>query len=330
MSLNYIKQLAYELSHRPQWLVLIETGLFIIIALSFLVGNSCVLYVFYKTSSLRNRGTTYYLMALAISDILMSLLVMPPNTLCCAYGGDVTGYNLGQAVGFVGFVLLYGSLQTTTLISINRFFCVVKPRLYRKYFTKKYILLSIGAVWVISLLFVGVFVVSGVASFVFHPGNMLYFLTAKDQTANRLFAAFSQISFGVIPLSITCVCYWKVHKAVEEHRKALSRNLDTNYLSKEEVHITKSVLALVCGFAVCWIPCSMVHHISVYANIPRQVQMVIPYTAYFSSAINPIVYNIFNKPFRRHFFQVFRRSHRVGDSTTQSSFGMNQMRETKS
>jgi len=49
---EYTKQLANELADRSLARVIVDTGLLVLIALTALVGNSCVLYVFYKTPRL--------------------------------------------------------------------------------------------------------------------------------------------------------------------------------------------------------------------------------------------------------------------------------------
>jgi len=83
MDVQNNQQLAYELAHRPLALVIVETGLLVLIALTALVGNSCVLYVFYKTPRLRS-VTSYYIITLAISDVAMAVVIMPGTLLITA------------------------------------------------------------------------------------------------------------------------------------------------------------------------------------------------------------------------------------------------------
>jgi melatonin receptor type 1B len=76
-------------------------------------------------------------------------------------------------------------------------------------------------------------------------------------------------------------------------------------LTKNDIHVTKSILALVCGSVLCWIPSSTVTQISEYINLPRWVEMITIYAASSNSAINPLIFYTFNKPFRRRVCQVF-------------------------
>ncbi|KAK3717313.1 hypothetical protein QZH41_002319 [Actinostola sp. cb2023] len=127
-------------------------------------------------------------------------------------------------------------------------------------------------------------------------------------------------------MSIASICYWNIYKVVHGHQNALSSTLNAGAagnnpsLTRDEIRITRSVLALVCGFVICWIPCSIVNILSVFLNLPRNVEMIFIYTAFLSSAVNPIIFNIFNKPFRRQFLGIFcRASVSVGSEQVMTS-----------
>lgn len=308
---EHVKKLAYELAHRSSLQIYIETGVLVVLTLTALIGNSCVLYVFYKSPRLRS-VTNYYLMTLAVSDIAFSLTVMPLSIAASSHGRDVVGYSVGQVSGFICLSLIYGSLQTTSLIAVNRFFCVVKPLAYRKYFKPKPAILMIVFAWVLSVSFVAIVYFSGKGTFEFYPGRFVYFLATPNSVLTaRVFTALSHATFILYPMLMTGICYRKIYQIVKTHETSLSTsmnngsNQNNQSLSREEIHISKSVLALVCGFVICWIPCSTTLHIAVYISLPRFAEMIITYTAFASSAINPFVFNIFNKPFRKEFFRIF-------------------------
>lgn len=266
------------------------------------LGNTCVLYVFYKTPRLRT-VTSYYIITLAISDISMAFFIMTTTIGAASYGRDVIGKFIGQITAVVGYTLVFGSLQTTSLIALNRFYCVVKNTLYKKYFNPKFAVMMIVMVWIIAVLNTTLFWATGLATMEFFPGRFVYLLAFKDMTINKIFAIVSVVLFSCMPMSLTVVCYHKIYKAVQGHNTTVSTTINT--LSKDEIGITKSVLALVCGFVLCWIPCSIIVLVSIYWDLSRQGEMVFTYTAYLSSAVNPIIFNVFNKPFRRHMKLAF-------------------------
>lgn len=307
-SYEHTLQLAYELANRPLSLVIIETGLLVIIALVAFFGNTCVLYVFYKMPTLRT-VTSYYIITLAISDILMALFVMPATIVTSSFGRNVVGETVGPIVGATGYALVFGSLQTTSLIAVNRFFCVVKRSAYKKYFKPNFVIIMIVVVWILAILHTVVVNACGWAKMAFSPGKLIHAVTPKDKTTNEVFSIFSLFVFLCLPMSLTAVCYWKVYKTVKIHNASVSSTINPiNTLSSEEICITKTVLAIVCGFVLCWVPCSIVVLLSVYVDLPRYAEMIFTYTAYLSSAINPIIFNAFNKTFRRHMKkELFRR-----------------------
>lgn len=307
---EHTKNLALELANRPLVLVIAETAALIIIALVAFIGNSSVLYVFLKSPRFRS-VTNYYLITLALSDVAYSSIVMQNVILGSAYGRDVSGPRIGTALGLVGYTLVSGSLQTTTLIAVNRFFCVVKPEVYRRYFKPKPALLMIIGMWVFSVLNAGSVFFIGLAKFDFYPGKFCYLLAFIDRTTAVVYNFLAFFLFFVLPMSVAGLCYWNIYKLVKGHQNAVGSSLNTSHdassprLTREEIHITRSLLALVCGFVICWLPCSIVNIVAMFYNLSRHAEMIFIFTASLSTAINPIIFNIFNKPFRKQFLSVF-------------------------
>jgi melatonin receptor type 1B len=308
---EHTKILADELANRSLAQVIAETGILVLITLTALVGNSCVLYVFYKTPRLIRSITNYYIITLAISDVAFSLVAMPVTIAVAAFGRDVIGNAAGKTFGFIGFSLVYGSLLTTSLIAANRFLYIAKPFKYRKYFTRKSALLMIVGIWVISFSFNGAVYLSGEMTYVFYPGRFIYYPAFTNLTIERAMTFITSVTFAFIPLSMTTFCYLKIYRIVKGHNAKVSatpnavdpaRNSST--LSKDEISITMSVLALVCGFVFCWLPCVALIQLALYVDLPRHAEMSMTYMAYLASAINPIIFNIFNKPFRKQFLKL--------------------------
>lgn len=307
---EHSRQMAIWLANRSPVQVIIETLILIVIAVTALVGNFCVLCVFFKTPSLR-QTTSYYHIALAISSGMLSFLVLPTSIATAATGKDCIGERAGQVIGFIFTALILSSLYTISFISINRFFCVAKPLVYRKYFRNKLTIYIICGIWMFSLLFITGVYVSGEASFQFYPGRFVYLLSFEDLTMEKIFRAVFQIVFIVFPMLTTIFCCSKVYNIVRNHnvRIALSSDKeskrDTIQMSRKEIRITKSLVALISGFIFCWMPCTTIFHIAVYMNIPREVEVCSIYTAFSSFAVNPILLNVFHGPFRMQFKHIF-------------------------
>ena len=76
MRLKGIENLAKELLNRDQKVVIFETFFYLLTISVAVVGNSCVLLAVYRNSRLRTIPN-YFIVSLAISDILLPLLCAP-------------------------------------------------------------------------------------------------------------------------------------------------------------------------------------------------------------------------------------------------------------
>jgi len=191
-------------------------------------GNACVLYVFYNTPRLRT-VTSYYIITLAISDVTMAVLVMPFIIAVSACGCDVLGALGGDIVyRWIMTELLFGSLQTTSLIAVNRYFCVVKPAVYRKHFRPKKVISMIVSCWVFTLAPIIVMNKSIAADMKFYGSRYMSFpIFAGPYTAHIVMGMY-QVLFTILPATLSTVCYWKIHKQIKSHKASLATNRTTN------------------------------------------------------------------------------------------------------
>ena len=107
-----------------------------------------------------------------------------------------------------------------TLISVSRYFCVMKPGRYRVLFTKKTNLINIVMCW--CLAFVGsapLFFTFETGRFQFHSGEAMCLITFEDDTA---FIIFSNVFDIATPFAIITVCCVKVFHAVSRSNRVFS------------------------------------------------------------------------------------------------------------
>lgn len=302
---DHIEVMASELANRTTVQVVFETGFHVLILLIALIGNLCVLHIFYKFPRLR-KVTSYYVTTLAVSDVANAVIIMPVAIAISGAGYNVLNDIACTVIGTIGYTLVLVSLQTTTLIAINRFFCVIKPSVYSKRFKPKAVMIMIIGLWGFSLGLVLVILASGMGDFYFHPGRFVCIFQFRDSTFERVITSSLILVFVIFPIVIAGICYAKIIKVVEIHKATTGKRIQQeNSLSKDDVEITRSLLAIVLGFIFCWIPCSIVFQLEVYMDLPREIEMIFIYSNFLSSAINPILYNIYNKPFRALFYKIF-------------------------
>ena len=114
------------------------------------------------------------------------------------------------------------------------------------------------------------------------------------------------------PLTIIGVCYVKVFRSVSRSNRVFCPGVNPSELhaNVEEAKVTKTLVAVLLGFACCWLPISVVDNVDAARGepaIPRQVYLTYAFLIYLSSAINPFIYGIMNRQFRREFKALLRK-----------------------
>ena len=140
------ESLSLELAARPEALVWTETVVLAVINVVALFGNVLTCYAVYRNQSLRTLPNMF-VVALGVSDILMSTCCMPFSVATLFHGQWLFGESFWRFHGFG--VLTFGlvSLQTMGIIAVSRYFCVVKPEKYIVVFKKQRTLMYIAVVW---------------------------------------------------------------------------------------------------------------------------------------------------------------------------------------
>ena len=132
-------------------LIIVESCIFIFLSFFSLLGNLFVCVAIYQRPSLRT-VTNVFILFLAVTDLLTSLLVMFPLSYSSILDTAIFQHKGCQAIISFGYSLGGISLLTLSLTGVNRYVRVVKPSLYPKIFTKRSALLMTAAVWVVTFL----------------------------------------------------------------------------------------------------------------------------------------------------------------------------------
>ena len=296
------ESLSEELALRTVALVWTETVLFAVINIVAFFGNLLTCYAVYRNHRLR---TLYnmFVIALGVSDILISTFCMPSSVVTLFYGRWMFGESFCRLEGFAIFTFGMASLQTMGLIAISRYFCVVKPEKYAMLFKKQKALLYIAVVWCIALVgSVPPFFMKN-AGFEFQPGKAICLYTFERNIPYPVFLGSVYIA---APLTVIKICYAKVFYSVSQSNRvfSLENNLQQLRANVEEAKVTKTLAAVVVGFTCCWLPIGVVDYIDVAHNtttFPRQAYLTYGFLLYLSSTINPFIYGGTNKQFRREY-----------------------------
>ncbi|XP_022094013.1 muscarinic acetylcholine receptor M2-like [Acanthaster planci] len=274
------------------------------------VGNVFVCLIILRAKFLHNM-TNYLILNLAVADMTASLclifnvflvetsIVEPPS---------------GVAVGEI-YCRLYGNLHlfwvcvtasvfNLIVVTLERFYAIVYPLHYTRYFTTKRVTLLVALTWLGAFLqeFFALFINSYDAA----SGTCAYgFPNLASQIAVGLFVFLSSY---FCPL---CVMIWAYYKIMRNLKKS-ARNLmnqqteDPAYgLLRARKKIVQVLFTVVMAFLILWTPNQVVYlfenfHVELVPTT-HIVYSIFRMMAFSNSVVNPIIYAFKYKQFRKGF-----------------------------
>ena len=318
---TYIMQdpLSLQLATRAEARVWIETVLFAVINVAAFFGNLLTFYAVYRNHRLRTLPNMFVI-ALAVSDILMSTCCMPFTVATLFLGEWIFGDPFCTVHGYESYTFGIVSMLTMEVIAVSRYFCVVKPMKYPVLFTKRRILIYIAVIW--CLAFIGALSPFFLSFFgyEFQAGKVMCLYIFESNIA---FTVPSELFFIITPLIIIAFCYVKVFYTVSKANRVFSRENNPQQLraNVEEAKVTKTLAAVVVGFACCWLPISVMDSIDSVRgehSLPREAYLTYSFLCYLSSTINPIIYGAMNKQFRQEYKHILCKIFRIRTQNNES------------
>ncbi|XP_031566277.1 melatonin receptor type 1A-like [Actinia tenebrosa] len=296
-----------SLRSRAPALVITETSIYTSISIAALLGNSLVLWIVYKNRALRTIPN-YFVISLACTDISMALLGTPWSIVVLATGSWPSNFAGCQVQGYVVILVAIASLQNLMIMAFNRYCRIVNQSLYRKVFTKNRTRLLIFLAYIIAAISALPYIIGG-QFYVFQPGKFFCYQKSMVEYTIPLMLIF----IGT-PTVIILICYLKVFFALRNHQKNLhkpesERGSKFQRITVEEIRITRTLFATIVGYLLCWMPVLFIEIIDLglgEGSLPRQVYMMFTMCGLSSSAINPVIYGVMNKTFRREYKKAFK------------------------
>ncbi|XP_023270526.1 neuromedin-U receptor 1-like [Seriola lalandi dorsalis] len=290
------------------------------------LGNSLTCAVILRYSVMQT-PTNYYLLSLAVSDLLVLLLGMPLELYDMWHNYP---FLLGEGgcyfKTFLFETVCFASILNVTALSVERYMAVVHPLKVKHMATRAHVKRVILMLWVLSMLCAV-------------PNTSLHGITALPSRFGRQFPRsaichvvqptwmynliilISTLVFFLLPMLIISVLYLLI--GLQLRRERLTTMVDNRHcfgseslsrshkqkLSKRNVQVTKMLCVLVIVFGLCWAPfhvdrlmwsyidTSSDQHLQIFEH----VHIVSGVFFYLSSAINPVLYNLMSTRFREMF-----------------------------
>ena len=259
-------KLSLKLATRKEALVWTETVLVAVTNVVAILGNLLTLCAEYHNHRLRTIPNIFVI-ALAVSDILMSTICMPFTVASLFHGRWIFDETVCRFQAFDIFAFGKCSLGTMAAIAVSRYFCVVNREKYPSLFKKQRALMYIFIVWCLALVGSVPILVFKNDSIEFHPGKAMCLYKFESNIA---YSASILCCFITTPLIIITICYVKVFRAVSRSNRvfSLENNPELLRVNVEEAKVTKRLVAVVVGFACCWLPIFIIDNIDMAHEEP--------------------------------------------------------------
>ena len=313
--------MAVDLSSRSLFLTVVEVSSLIILNVLSLTGNTLVCILFYTNARLRTT-TNLYITALAVSDLLSAVFVMPFATGALITSKWVFGGVVCELQAFFAIFVIYVSTITMGLTAVNRYVRMCKSdQQYKKIFSAWKSRALLASLWIFATCYTVGPRLAGLQTYGFIPAYAFCTNVHLSDTGKIVHYAINITLFFLTPLIATIISYTKVAKKIRQHNtdaaSTILRREKNASISLHEIKISRSLFAVVFAFMICWLPFWVIAVLSrfrVVATLPRNVELLCIFLLYLSNTINPFIYAGMNPVFRRELRKVLfcERRRKVG------------------
>ncbi|XP_055337519.1 probable G-protein coupled receptor No18 [Paramacrobiotus metropolitanus] len=218
-----------------------------VIDLIVIFGNILVILAVLTTRTLRQITCNYYIVSLAVSDLLLGICVLPFSSVY-----EILNYWIFPSFFCVIWLTAdvlscTASILNLLCISVDRYLAISRPLHYHNYSSTKFVLIMIGAAWVLAI-FVSVAPVFGFES---GAGDGAGRTDECKVAASGLFwALYSSVGSFFLPLFIMLFLYYRIYLVAAKHSKFMreERERFASYaLPRDEVPAPTTAVAADTG-----------------------------------------------------------------------------------
>ena len=288
-----------------------KTFAYCLICVVSLAGNILIGIVVYKTKTLR-KPINFLIVNMAMSDVLFPIFLIPSAGARLYAGSWLIGGPLGQAlcklVPFLQNASVTVSIQSLVLIAVDRFGAVVFP-LRSPLISSKLCSFFILATWIIAMS------ISCPYLLAFKVAEYRERMVCAPHW-NEVFGTYSSFknyftaflaSFIFIPLVVMAVLYTVIYLKLKVQKIPGEQPANgVQHRAKREQNVLKMAIAIVLGFAVCWLPLSISRILVFFASDITtkscgliRFRIIAIVFAFVNPAINPLICFCFSGNYRQ-------------------------------
>ena len=305
----------YSLAERATIGTILTVMVFVAVA-----GNLLVCAAVFTDHRLK-RNSNFFIVSLAIADLLVALVVMTFAIANDIHGRWVFGAVFCRIWISSDIMCSTASILNLCVISLDRYVHIKDPLHYETWMTTRKTVLFIATVWILSVL------ISFVPTHLgWHESPTgLNSSTADDELCifdlNPIYAVVSSTISFYIPCVVMVSIYVRLYVYARRHVEVIRRTHTADRFQggaganggsakasyKVSDHKAAVTLGIIMGvFLLCWVPFFIVNPIAAFCNtcIPKLVFQILTWCGYVNSCLNPIIYSIFNTEFRDAFRRI--------------------------
>ncbi|XP_034426938.1 galanin receptor type 2 [Hippoglossus hippoglossus] len=281
--------------------LLVSSG-FSLLFLLGTAGNSLVLAVLCRSGQMNT--TNLFILNLGLADLCFIVLCVPFQATVYTLDQWLFGPVLCRLVHFFIFLTMHASIFTLAAVSVDRYLAICYPLRSRGMRTPRNALASICLIWAVSLVFSGPYL-SYYSQL--ELGGTVVCIPAWEATP-RLVMDVCTFVFGyLVPVLVLSLTY---ARTVRYLWTSVDPVKDVSESRRAKRKVTKMILIVTALFCLCWLP----HHLIILCmwsgrfplNQTTYVLRILSHlVAYTNSCLNPIVYALVSKHFRKGFRKVF-------------------------
>uniref|UniRef100_A0A8D0H671 G-protein coupled receptors family 1 profile domain-containing protein n=1 Tax=Sphenodon punctatus TaxID=8508 RepID=A0A8D0H671_SPHPU len=285
------------------------------------VGNGLVLAVLLRNGQVKYNTTNLFILNLAMADLCFIVFCVPFQATIYTLDGWLFGPFACKAVHFLIYLTMYASSFTLAAVSVDRYLAIRYPLKSRDLRTSRNAAIAIIVIWSLSLLFAGHYL-----SYyqIIHYHGVSICIPVWDDQRRKILDILTFVFGYLLPVAVVSLSYARTIKFLWTSVDPIERISESR---KAKRKVTKMIVAVAVLFCLCWLP----HHLVIlcfwfgyfpFNRATYACRLASHCLSYANSCLNPIVYALISKHFRKRFKQVFtcllfqnknRKKKRVGN-----------------
>ncbi|VVC40411.1 G protein-coupled receptor, rhodopsin-like,GPCR, rhodopsin-like, 7TM [Cinara cedri] len=280
-----------------------------LVAVGATVGNGLVIVAFRRERRLRRR-TNYYIVSLAIADLLVGLVGIP----CAVLSSVGLPKQLHLCVFSVSLIIVLCTVSILSLVAVSadRYWAILYPMAYSTNSNTKIAISIICVCWIMGLL-IGFMPLMGWRAIKGPKLDSCEFSHVMDYN----YLVFLYLATIILPALFMATSYAHIYTVVIKQIKQMTLlnggqrggNSPTKLrvlgaARKSEVKATQNLSIIVAFFAVCWMPLYTINCVQAFCKqctVPMSLIHGCIVLSHLNSAVNPLLYAYHLKDFRNAF-----------------------------